>query len=236
MEHGPRYGYFPSPSKSWYICKEADEPAAIKAFQQFNLPIKMTRRQAYIGGFIGNVDTKEEWLNKKNSTWTAAVETLSKIATRWPQTAYAGFTFCLKNEWQYVQRVVADVGASFEPLEKMIRTKFLPSLLGIPTTEIDGEYRNLLTHSVKTGGLAIRNPTKTADHNLGTLKSMTRHLVDSLVDAIPFSPNAHRRAVSSAGLLARNERLARERATLTERGETNHGRKRRDDRACKAGT
>ena len=33
MEHGPRYGYFPSPSKLWYICKEADKPATIDAFQ-----------------------------------------------------------------------------------------------------------------------------------------------------------------------------------------------------------
>ena len=78
----------------------------------------MTRGHAYLGGFIGNAATKDEWLNEKITTWTAAVETLSKIATRWPQTAYAGFTFCLQNEWQYVQRVVADVGASFEPLEK----------------------------------------------------------------------------------------------------------------------
>ena len=97
LEHGPRYGYFPSPSKSWYICKEVDEPPVIKAFQQFNLPIKMTRGHAYLGGFIGNATTKDEWLNKNISTWTAAVETLSKIATRWPQTAYAGFTFCLQN-------------------------------------------------------------------------------------------------------------------------------------------
>ena len=35
MEHGSRYGYFLSPMKSWYICKEADEPRAleVEAFQ-----------------------------------------------------------------------------------------------------------------------------------------------------------------------------------------------------------
>ena len=68
LEHGPRYGYFPSPSKSWYICKEIDEPAAIDAFEQFNLPIKMNRGHAYLGGFIGNAARKDEWLNEKITT------------------------------------------------------------------------------------------------------------------------------------------------------------------------
>ena len=43
IEHGPQSGYFPSPEKLWYICKEADEPVAIEAFQQLKLPIQMTR-------------------------------------------------------------------------------------------------------------------------------------------------------------------------------------------------
>ena len=67
-----------------------------------------------------------------------------------------------KNEWQYVQRVVADTAPFFAPLEEAILTHLLPSFLGIPSTENDGEYRQLLTHSVKMGGLAIRNPTDTA--------------------------------------------------------------------------
>ncbi len=25
VHHGPRYGYFPDPGKSWYICKVEDE-------------------------------------------------------------------------------------------------------------------------------------------------------------------------------------------------------------------
>ena len=25
LYHGPRYGYFPDPGKSWYICKAEDE-------------------------------------------------------------------------------------------------------------------------------------------------------------------------------------------------------------------
>ena len=81
--------------------------------------------------------------------WVSAVKTLSFVADRYPQTAYAGFTFSLQNEWQYVQRIVADTGPFFQPLEKEIWMSFLPALLGIPPTAIDGDYRQLLTHGVK---------------------------------------------------------------------------------------
>ena len=90
------------------------------------------------------------------------------MALKWPQTAYAGFAFVLQNEWQYVQRVVAGIGALFAPLERMIRDHFLPSLISIPACEIDGEYRILLSYSVKTGGFAVRNPLETAEYILDT--------------------------------------------------------------------
>ena len=110
-------------------------------------------------------------------------------------------------EWQYVQRVIPGVERAFDPLEKMIRQTFLPALIGIPANEIDANYRDLLTHSVKLDGIAIRNPTETPAYNIKTSTATTKHLVDSLVDGIPFNPNAHRRAASSAGKVGRIARL-----------------------------
>ena len=158
MEYGPQYGYFSSPAKSWFICKEADESVAREAFQQLIHPILMNQGHNYLGGFIGSAATKDIWIDDKISIWMEAVETLSKIAIKWPQTAYVGFTFCLQNEWQYVQRVVAGIGALFASLTIMIRDHFLPGLIGIPACEIDGDYQNILTHSVNMGCLAVRNP------------------------------------------------------------------------------
>ena len=104
----------------------------------------------------------------------------------------------------------------------MIRDHFLPSLIGIHACEMDGDYQNLLTHSVKTGGLAVRNPIETAEYALETSKMTTRHLVASLVDNdVLFDPNEHRRAVSLASVGARKERLTREQLVLEERGDDN---------------
>ncbi len=70
--------------------------------------------------------------------WLSVVKILSVVANCYPQTAYAGFTFCFQNEWQYVQRVVADTGPFFQLLEKEIWMSFLPALLGIPQQQSMG--------------------------------------------------------------------------------------------------
>jgi hypothetical protein len=140
--------------------------------------------------------------------WVAAVQTLRVVAKCYPQTAYAGFTFCLQNKWQYVQRVVADTAPFFAPLEEAIRTHFLPSLLGLPLTEIDGDYRQLLTHSVKMGGLAIRNPMDKAPRVHLALIAATHHLTASLVQAATwFDLGTHRTCTNEAGLAARRDCL-----------------------------
>ena len=72
-----------------------------------------------------------------------------------------------------MQCVLADIGAHFGPLEQMTRTHFLMSLIGIPSCEIDRAYRELFSHSVKKGGLVVRNPSETVEMALVTSKAMT---------------------------------------------------------------
>jgi hypothetical protein len=98
VKFGPPYCYFPEPGKSYYICKAEDEPAARQAFESFGLEINYSRGQRYLGGFIKSAQQKEEWLGELVSKWVSAVKTLSVFAKHYPQTAYAGFMFCLQNE------------------------------------------------------------------------------------------------------------------------------------------
>jgi len=157
------------------------------------------------------------------------VQTLSIVAERYPQMAYAGFTFCLQNEWQYVQRVVAGTALFFLPLKAAIHMSFLPDLLSIPSTEIDGEYRQLLTHSIKLGGLAIRNPVDTALSVHMALISTTCHLTASLVDAqIRFDLGTHRQCAIVAGLAARRDWLQNEQIFIHRHGRDKPSMARRD--------
>ena len=168
--------------------------------------------------------------------WVAAVQTLRVVAKCYPQTAYAGFTFCLQNKWQYVQRVVADTAPFFAPLEEAIRTHFLPSLLGLPLTEIDGDYRQLLTHSVKMGGLAIRNPMDKAPRVHLALIAATHHLTASLVQAATwFDLGTHRTCTNEAGLAARRDRLQDKGIFFDRQGKDNPLMARRNRQNCAAG-
>ncbi len=81
-----------------------------------------------------------------------------------------------------MQRVTPDTAPHFASLEVAIRTKFLPALLGIAALDLDGEFRDLLTHGVKMGGIAIQNSVDTPVHVHETSLHATSHLVTSMVD------------------------------------------------------
>ncbi len=114
---------------------------------------------------------------------------------------------------------------------------FLPALLGIPPTEIDGGYLQLLTQGVKQGGLAIRNPVDTAPSvHLASLAA-TRYLTESLVckGTGRFNLGAHRTCATEAGQAARKSWLIDEQLFLDCKGRDNPLVARRDKRNCAAG-
>ena len=91
---GPKYGYFLEPEKTWNICKGEDEAAAQAAHAAFDLEINFARGRRYLGGVLPA--TKEEYVKSKVDIWTGAVETLSKVAPKYPQSAYVGMTHILQ--------------------------------------------------------------------------------------------------------------------------------------------
>ena len=127
---------------------------------------------------------------------------------KYPQTAYAVFAFCLKNEWQYVSRLCADIAPFFQHLEVSIRKCFCPALIVIGAHDIDTVYQELLPQSVEKGGLVILNPPDLAAHVLATSKVATKHLALLLVeDEQDFDHNSHWAMATLDGNISRNECL-----------------------------
>jgi hypothetical protein len=124
-----------------------------------SLRFKFVDGTRYLGGFLGTEAALSEWLGPQIAQWVGGVESLAKVARRYPPTAYAGLVKSLQQEWQYLQRVVPDCGAAFEPVEEAIRSVFLPALLQATEAECQ---RKLTTVSVRKAGLGLPDPTQSA--------------------------------------------------------------------------
>jgi hypothetical protein len=236
QQRGPKYGYFPEPAKCIYICKAEDEPIAREEFERLGLHIKYSRGERYLGGFVGSGKKKEEWVKEKVSSWVDDVHIMADVAVNHPQAVYIGFVKCKQAEWQYLQRVVEDIARLFEPLEEAIRFRLIPALLGLQPGELSSDNRQLLSHSVKTGGLGIQNPMDTAPRVHVVSLAATEHLTASLVDdTVLFDLGQHTKTAREASQAAHKGRIDNEMLALERWGRDNASMRRRDGRNCSNG-
>jgi hypothetical protein len=169
---GPERGYFPEPAKSIYMYSPEDWLGAEELLQAFSF--KFTGGYRYVGGFLDSDAALSQWLPPQIQQWVSGVASLAKVAKRYPQTAYAGLTKSLQQEWQYLQRAVPNCRPAFEPVEEAIRMAFLPALLEATEAECQ---RDLTTISVCQAGLGLPNPVQSFPGCFAASKACTSLLV-----------------------------------------------------------
>ena len=204
-EQGPARGYFPEPAKSIIICRP-DVTEALAELQEFNFQRRDGSR--YVGGFIGSPEAQQEWLDPKIQQWVHGVETLAKVARRFPQTAYAGLAKSLQQEWQYLQRVTEGVADRFAPVEAAISSSFLPALLSEAEAGT-AALRELLALSVRQAGLGIPDPRATAEKCHLSSKKCTGTHTASLLEGQTLDAGAY---AAESARLRRDLRKEREEA------------------------
>ncbi|KAL7524012.1 hypothetical protein ACHAXR_000406, partial [Thalassiosira sp. AJA248-18] len=144
------------------------------------------------------------------------IEALAKVAVKYPQTAYAGFTQSLHAEWQYLCRCVPGVEVHLEPVEVAIREVLIPALLAVKPDEVKDDFRQLLSHGVKQGGINIRNPTAGAERLHQSSLEACESLVASLMANTPLGSEEHKQCVRKAGTKTLKERVDSEKAFVKE--------------------
>ena len=107
----------------------------------------------------------------------------------------------LQLKWQYLQRTVPGVGTLMGPIEEALRENIFPSLCG--GEEFTAEFRKILIHSVKHGGLGIPDPRLSAESAYNTSKAASGKLVDSLLGGSVLNYVGHRACIRKASQLAR---------------------------------
>ncbi len=234
---GPHRGYFPEPDKSVVVCKIEHTTQAKAILEEFEF--KYAKGKRYVGGFLGTEAARTDWMEEQIQKWVKNIQTLAKIAKKFPQTAYAGMTKSLQNEWAYLQRVCGNAGELFQPIEDAIAQDFLPALFGCSAEELaESKLRPLLALPVKLAGLGIPDPTKNAQRCHDTSKACTKELVTSLLEGKDLDVRSYiqasgreRRAASKARRKAEDEALA----ALIEKDFSSALDRRRLERAKEAG-
>ena len=110
---------------------------------------------------MGTESFAQYFAQAKVTEWPAEIEHLAEIAKSHPQEAYAALKHGLAGRWVYLARTIQGIGPSFTSLERVIRCRLLPNLLGRPASD-DTEW-DLLTLPVRVGGLGIPSPSAIAD-------------------------------------------------------------------------
>ena len=117
-------------------------------------------------------------MSQQVEEWIAELEQLSIIAHSHPQAAYCAYSHGLKGKWLYLAWTVPNISKLLQPLENILREKFIPALTGRPAPS-DTE-RELLALPARNGGLGIVNPASTADREHQT----SLHLSSPLISLI----------------------------------------------------
>ena len=133
----------------------------------------------FLGAYLGPRDKLETWVKPQVEAWSHVFMVLGQISRRQPQSAYAVLRMSLQPEWQYLKRTVPGVGTLMGPIEEVLREKFFPALFG--GEEINADFRKILVHSVKHGGLGIPDPRLLAESAYNTSKAASGELVESLL-------------------------------------------------------
>jgi len=206
-EIGPRFGYFPEPSKCVLIVTEDKLARAQLVFA--DLGFKVVSGARYLGGFIGESASLQPWIAQKVSKWASDVDILATAARAYPQAAYAGLQKSLQQEWQFVQRVTRDVGSHFNPIVKALHGSFLPALFGDNLPEHD-PIHTLAGLPVKQAGLALPHPRTSAAQNYKASTLLCAEVFDALThDDTPFSPADHASTLAAVHSATRAQHTAR---------------------------
>ena len=179
VQYGPLYGYNPKPEKSWLVVKPDKLDQAIVMFEGTGVRITATGKK-YLGGFVGTVEGKINYVDELLQEWTHQIKELSKIAKSEPQSAYTCFTGGFKHKLTYFMRTIPDLENVLSPLDVLIENEFIPAITEGHCCSQD--ERLLLSLPVRLGGLGIPIFSELCEREYKTSQGATKQLVDNIID------------------------------------------------------
>ena len=169
------------------------------------LTLNFVSGSRYLGEYLGPQKALEAWVKPQVEASAHGGRVLGKISQRHPQLAHASLGILLQLKWKYLQRTVPGVGTLMGPIEEALKEKFFPVLFR--GEGINPNFRKILGHSVKHGGLGIPDPWLSAESAYNTSKADSGELVDSLLEGSALNNVSHRACVRKVSLAARRSKM-----------------------------
>ena len=117
ITEGPKFGYYPKPSKSFLIVNQHYKEYAERIFEGSNIKIT-TEGDRHLVAVLDDISFKEEYLRNELHSWKNQLEILSKIAEIQPQAAYSAYMFGFKHKFTFFLRTVPDIADYLLPIEE----------------------------------------------------------------------------------------------------------------------
>ena len=108
----------------------------------------------HLGAVIGSKEFKNQYRQEKVDKWLREMESLTEISKSQPHAAYVAFTKGFKSKFTYDLRTIESFEEYVDPIEEMMHTSFLPSLLG-RAEPLPKELKELVNLSPLQGGIGI---------------------------------------------------------------------------------
>ena len=153
-------GYYPEPSKIVLIVRPENLEAG-KVFRARHV-FKVCTGARYLGGYIGDGDSKQYWLRESTLTWDMNIHTIRKTMGKYPQESYATVVHAIQPEWIFLQCITWDMAEAFVGVEKMIRETFLPHIFFRKTKTLSPVVGYLSAMPVNKAVLGILNTVTSA--------------------------------------------------------------------------
>ena len=174
-DHGPMYGYYPKPSKTWLIVKPEHATKAKELFPDVQITTKGHR---YLGSYIGTEEGVKEFILNETESWKADILGLVDIAANEPQLAYSAFIYGTSKRWNFVCRTTPGISDHLKLLEYCVKEDFIPAIMG--KVFVPDQIRKIASLPARMGGLSIPDCTSTAEMEYSNSVNATKQLTEAV--------------------------------------------------------
>ena len=89
---------------------------------------KVCTGACYLGRYMGENESKREWMKERMGTWERKIFTIRKTAGKYPQRSYAAVVCAIKLEYIFIEHVITNMGDMFSRVETIIQETVFPCL------------------------------------------------------------------------------------------------------------